>query len=174
MASPVPSILDAVVRLRLAIRQTRDAELREELRQIEVGLRRELPAGIQKGLAGQLLGVSVTALDRWVDRGRLPAVAYPHSSRLAVETGALLDLAVQVETLKREGVKRGLLARAFQELRWPDRGGRLVYSSELAALPRPNQSYDELRYEYERTTPEERVLQLAALHRSLNRLAAGS
>jgi hypothetical protein len=169
MPAPNAELLTATVRLRLAIQQTRDPSLRDELRQVEVGLRRHLPTGIQKGVAAHLLGVSVTALDRWIRR--LPAVAHPSSSRLAVETGPLLDLAVQVETLKRSGVKRGLLARAFTQLGWPERGKRLVYRADVACLPRPNQSYDELRHEFEETTPEERLLQLNALHRSMNSLA---
>jgi hypothetical protein len=43
--------------------------------------------------------------------------------------------------------------------------------TDVARLPRPNVSRDELRRQFEETTPQGRVLQVAALHRSLNTLA---
>jgi len=165
-------LLEPIVRLRLAIRRTRDPALRDELRQVEVGLRRQLPAAVPKRVAAGLLGVSVTALDRWVDRGRLPVVATAGTTRLAIETGPLLELAVAVHDLARSGVTRGVLARALDALGRRDRGERDVVRADVARLPRPNQSRDQLRRQFEETTPEERVLQTAALHRSLNALAA--
>lgn len=168
------SLLQPIVRLRLAIVQTRDPDLRDELRQIETGLRGLVGSSVAKRPAAGLLGVSVTALDRWIDRGRIPVVGRPDSSRLSVETSALLELAVQVETLRRQGVNRGRLAKAFERLGWNDHPeGRQVLRADVAALPRPNAPARELRRDFQRTTPEERVLQLGALHRSLNVLLAG-
>jgi hypothetical protein len=168
------SLLDAIVRLRLAIAQTRDAALREELREVETGLRRRVGPWVAKREAARLLGVSVTALDRWIDRGRLPVVARPASSRLAVETTPLLELAVEAERLRRQGVTRGRLAKALARLGWhDDPEGRQVVRADVAALPRPNVPAPELRRQFEKTTPEERVLQLAALNRSLNVVLQG-
>lgn len=159
----------------MAVQQTRDPALRDELRQAEVALRRQLPASVPKRVAAAFLGVSVTALDRWIDRGRLPVVASARGSqRLAIETGPLLELATKVEGLRRSGVKRGLLAEAMTELGWRDRGQRLILRADIACLPRPNLSRDELRQQFEETTPEERVLQMAALHRSMNTLSHGA
>jgi hypothetical protein len=162
-------LLEPVVRLRLAIQQTRDPALRDELRGIEVALRRQLGPAVAKRAAARLLGVSVTALDRWVDRGALPAVASARGSkRLAVETGPLLDLATTVRRLRRAGRTHAVLSQAVRALGWKERGQRLVYRSDVARLPRPNVSMDELQRQFAETTPEERVLQMVALNRSLN------
>jgi hypothetical protein len=164
-------LLRAAVRLRLALQDTRDAQLRRELRDIEVSLRGELGPSVPKRAAARVLGVSVTALDRWIDRGVLPAVSSRGVKRLGVETRPLLELATAVERLRRGGQSRGVIARAVRELGWRDRGRRLVYGSEVARLPRPNVPFDELRQQFEETTPRDRVLQLAALHRSLSTIA---
>jgi hypothetical protein len=115
----------------------------------------------------------VTALDRWIDRGRVPVVASSRSAgRLAVETGPLLELATLVWRLRRAGRRGGVLSAALRELGWRDRGHRLVFGSDVARLPRPNVSLDELQQQYRESTPEERVLQVAALNRAANALFA--
>jgi hypothetical protein len=165
--------LEPIVRLRLALQQTRDPALRDELRQIEVTLRRQLGPSIPKRAAARLLGVSVTALDRWIDRGYLPAVAPASGSRrLGVETTPLIELATRVSVLRRSGQTRGLLSQAVKDLGWSERGHRLVFRFDVASLPRPNVTFDELRRQFEETTPEGRVLQLAALNRSMSVLAS--
>ena len=175
MGIPAEAVLEPIVSLRLAIQQTRDPALRADLRTAEVALRRAVGPRVPKRAAARLLATSVTALDRWVDRGCLPVVASPHGgTRLSVESGPLLDLATRVRLLRRSGRSRGLLAQAIRELGWPDRGGRLVLSFEVARLPRPNVSLDDLQRQFAETTPGERVLQLAALNRSLNALARGA
>ena len=172
---PVAALLEPIVRLRQAIQETRDPQLREALRGIEVSLRRQLGPSVPKRAAARLLGVSVTALDRWVDRGVLPVVASAGGSkRLGVETSPLLELATSVHRLRRDGRSRGVLAEAVRKLGWRDRGHRLVLSLDVARLPRPNVPLDELRQQFEETTPEQRVLQLAALNRSMNALAQGA
>jgi hypothetical protein len=166
------SLLEPIVGLRLAIQRTRDPALRADLRDVEVALRRQLGPSVPKRVAAGLLGISVTALDRWIDRGRLPVVAPANGSRrLGVETLPLLELATSVATLRRSGRRRGLVSRALDELGRRDRGERLVVRADVARLPRPNVSLDELQQQFRQTTPEGRVLQLAALNDSLNRLA---
>jgi hypothetical protein len=168
------ALLEATLRLRLAIQRTRDPGLRDELREIEVALRRQLGPAVPKRSAARLLGVSVTALDRWIDRGCVPVVASAGSSRrLAVETVPLLELATSVRRLRRAGRTHALLSEALRDLGWKDRGRRLVLRFDVACLPRPNVSLDELQRQFQETTPEERVLQMAALHRSLNTLVQG-
>lgn len=168
------SLLEPIVRLRLLVQETRDPASREELRAIEAQLREQIGPAVPKRAAARLLGVSVTGLDRWIDRGCVPVVAGSRSAkRLAVETGPLLDLATRVWRLRRAGRRRGVLAAAVRDLGWRDRGHRLVFGSDVARLPRPNVSLDELQLQFRESTPEERVLQMAALNRSLNTLAAG-
>lgn len=169
------ALLEPIVRIRLLLEQVRDPAVREELRTVEVRLRRQLGASVPKQTAAQLLGVSVTALDRWIDRGCIPVVARNRgTSRLGVETEPLLALATAVWRLRREGLERGLLSAALRELGWRARGRRLVFWSDVARLPRPNVSLDELQLQYRESTPEERVRQLAALNRSTNELLAGA
>jgi hypothetical protein len=116
----------------------------------------------------------VAALEKWIARGRLPVVATHGSSRRTVETRALLELAEQVETLRQEGLDRGLLAEAFRRLGWPDDpDGEQVVREEIARLPRPNVSVQQLRADYERIPPAARMAHLTELHRSLNALAQG-
>lgn len=171
---PLDAVLEPIVTLRLAIQQTRDPALRAELRATEVALRRAVGPRVPKRVAARLLATSVTALDRWVDRGCLPVVTSPRGgNRLAIESGPLLDLATRVRLLRRSGRSRGLLSQAIRELGWKDRGRRLVMSFAVARLPRANVSLDELERQFAETTPEERVMQLAALHRSLNGLVEG-
>ena len=59
----------------------------------------------------------------------------------------------------------------MDELGWRERGRRDVLRADVACLPRPNVSREELRQQFEETTPEERVLHMDALHRSMNVLA---
>lgn len=161
-------LIRVIVELRLTLKATREPETARRLRRAETELRQLLGPSVPKAKAARILGVSPTALDRWIDRGRLPVVASASSPRLAIETRPLLDLAETVERLRRKGVERGRLARAFELLGWPDNPrGRHVVREQIAALPRSNVSVLRLRKEYERTTPEERVLKLAALNRSM-------
>jgi hypothetical protein len=167
-------VLAAVVDLRLLAKQTREPDTRATLRRLERSLRGLLGPGLPKRPAAAHLGVSVTALDKWIARGRLPVVAKGRSSRRTVETGPFLELAEHVEELRRAGRERGLLAEAFSRLGWPDDpDGEQVVPEELARLPRPNVSVRQLRADYERIRPEARVVELTHLHRSLNAVAQG-
>ena len=167
-------LLSAIVEMRLLARQTREQETRAGLRRLEWRLRSLLEAGVPKRQAARRLGVSVAALDKWIRRGRVPVVAQEGSSRRTLETRAFLELAEQVELLRREGLDRGLLAEAFRRLGWPDDPeGEQLLREEVARLPRPNVSVQQLRADYERIPREARVVELTQLHRSLNALAQG-
>jgi hypothetical protein len=166
-------LLAAIVELRLLVRETREPETRASLRRLEWRLRPLLAAGVPKGRAAAQLGVTVPALDKWIARGRLPVVSRKGSTRRTVETRALLELAVQVEELRRAGLERGVLAEAFRRLDWPDDpDGEQVVREEIARLPRPNVSVRQLRADYE-APAEARIARLTQLHRSLNALAQG-
>lgn len=161
-------LIEPIVRLRLAIPRARDSALVNELRATETLLRRALGPRVPKRVAARVLGTSVTALDRWLDRGYLPLVATSRDAgRLAVETTPLLDLAVKARQLRASGRSRGVLAQALRELGWRDRGRRVVIGVDLAALPRPNVSADALAGDFKMTTPHERICQLFALNRTL-------
>lgn len=161
-----------VVELRRALRETRERSVRERLRKVERDLRDLLGSSVPKKPAAGALGVSVTALDKWIDRGVLPVVARRDSSRLEVETAALLDLLDQVTVLRTQGVTRGVLASAVKRLGWrDDPEGRQTLSEAVAVLPRPNMSARDLRDQFDRSTPEERVGEAARLSAALTWLA---
>lgn len=114
-----------------------------------------------------MLGISVTALDRWVDRGILPVVVRPGSSRHELESRRFLELADQAYRMAADGVAMGgRIAPAVKRLGWsPAQQGRRVLRIDVAALPRPNVSEQELRANFCATTPEERVREAAELSR---------
>lgn len=122
-------------------------ELRR-LERLQRDLRRELGFTIPKTRAAAVLGVSVNALDRWIAAGRLPTVRKPGSTRAEVDADALVELAVEVDRLREEGVERGVLAAAF---------GRLAAEGKPARRPYPNMPARELRADYLQSTPLERL-----------------
>ena len=167
-------LIAGILQLRTAIRDTRVPQTRATLREIETTLRKLLGPSVPKRVAAEGLGISVTALERWLARGRLPLVRKGGSTRLEVEARPFLDLAERVAALRRQGRKRPLAA-AFDLLGWTDDPeGPYVLSHDVARLPRPNAPVRELREQYESTTPEERLRQVAALSRSLTRLTGKS
>lgn len=160
-------LVTSIVQLREAIVQTRDRSLRAALREIEVRLRTVLGPTIPKKKAAAALGISVTALDRWVDRGYLPVVERPGSSRHELEARPFLELAGQVYRMRVDGVvAHAPVAPAVKRLGWrPSPGGKRVLRLDVAALPRPNISEQELVANFRATTPAERVREAAELSR---------
>jgi hypothetical protein len=167
MRIPTGDLVSSILQLRAAIRKTREPGTRAALRSIETDLRKLLGPSVSKRVAARALGVSPTALERWLGRGRLPLVRKNGSTRLELETGPFLDLAERVAALRSQGRRRPLSA-AFASLGWSDDpDGPQILSEAVARLPRPNVSARELRERFRTTTPEERVRQAAALCRSL-------
>ena len=166
----------SIVQLRHAIVKTRDRATRSALREVEVRLRQALGPTIPKKKAATVLGISVTALDRWVDRGFLPVVERPGSSRHELESRRFLELADQVHRLELDGVvTRGRVAPAVKRLGWgPTGAGRRVLRLDVAALPRPNISEQELLAGFRATTPEQRVREAAELSRLLVPVVQGA
>jgi hypothetical protein len=68
-------------------------------------LERELGETVSRRLAARLLGVSHTALDRWIKAGDLPIV-YSSKGRAEVPVPALLDLYDAVESDREDGPRR--------------------------------------------------------------------
>lgn len=159
----VERAVEHVVALRVAGAAVASPRERQRLKRVARELRREIGAGVPKTRAAAVLGVSVTALDKWIARGRLPVVRRPGSSRHEIETGALLDLAEEVTRLREAGRARGLLAAAFE---------RLASRGRLHEDLRPNQSARELREHYLSTSPSERLREVADLSSAQTALAA--
>lgn len=159
----VERAVEHVVALRCILPSVGSPLERQRLKRVERELRREIGAGVPKTRAAAVLGVSVTALDKWIARGRLPATRLPGSSREAIDADALFDLAEEVTRLREAGRTRGLLAGAFE---------RLAEKGRPRPKLRPNQSARELREHYLGTTPGDRLREVAELSRVLTRLAA--
>lgn len=158
--------------LRLAARGSRSLERRERLSIGERRLRGALGPSVPKQAAARALGVSLTGLDRWIDRGLVPVVRNAGSSRLRPETGPLLELLVEIERLREHGRSGRLVSAALRSLgRRPIRDGRWIVSSELARLPRPNVPAWELRASATSTTPLDRLDAVAELSEALTGLA---
>lgn len=138
-----------LVALRRIAPAVSDPDASRRLARLARDLRRELGFSIPKTRAAAILGVSVNALDRWIAAGRLPVIRRPDSARAEIDADALVEVAVEVERLRDEGVERGVLAAAF---------ARLEAAGKSLGRPRPNMPARELRAEFLRTKPEERLV----------------
>jgi hypothetical protein len=83
-------------------RVEREIPPNRDLVAVRTALEAELGETVSRRLAARLLGVSHTALDRWVDAGDIPLVFAPTGQR-AVPVDALLDLRESVAEERRVG-----------------------------------------------------------------------
>lgn len=81
-------LFENIARLRRAARQVPDSR---DIALVRVSLERELGETVSRRLAARVLGVSHTALDRWINAGDLPLI-YSAKGRVEVPVPALLDL----------------------------------------------------------------------------------
>jgi hypothetical protein len=75
---------------------------------VRVALERELGETVSRRLAARVLGVSHTALDRWIKAGDLPVV-YSPKGRFEVPVAGLLDLREAVEAERADHPRRYVL-----------------------------------------------------------------
>jgi DNA-binding transcriptional MerR regulator len=161
-ASSLERALDAAADVRLSARAVVDPDAMRRLRRVERLLRREIGASVPKRRAASLLGISVTALDRWVASGALPVVRRP-GGRQEVEAAALLELLTEVRRLREEeGRSHAVVAEALRRLR--ERG------LPRASL-RPNAPAAEIRRAYLASEPLDRLREAAELSRAATTLA---
>jgi hypothetical protein len=161
-AERIERAADLAAEIRLAVADVRDERAALRLQRAERLARRELGASVPKRRAATLLRISVTALDRWIAAGRIPAVRRP-GGREEVEAEALVELLAEVRRLREdEGATRGVVAAAL---------GRLAERGLPAARLRPNVPPAELRSSYLASTPVERLRQTAELSYAATALA---
>jgi len=120
-------LFENIARLRRAGRLTPG---NRDIAVVRVALERQLGETVSRRLAARALGVSHTALDRWVKAGDLPLV-YSPDGRVEVPVPALLDLYEAVQAEGAEGSRRFVLAptmarrrRAAQSLHIEEPGVR--------------------------------------------------
>lgn len=105
-------LLENIVRLR---RAERELPPNREIAAVRASLEEELGETVSLRLAASLLGVSHTALRRWIEAGDLPTV-FDTGSRQRVPVGALLELHDKVDAA-RKGGRRHSLEPAMTEAR---------------------------------------------------------
>lgn len=116
-AERIATAADQVIELRRAAGAMLEPGQRKRVERVAEQLRAEIGESIPKARAASLLGVSVTSLEKWIARDKLPTVPRPGSPRKAeVETDTLLELAEEVRRLRESGERRALLAQAFARL----------------------------------------------------------
>lgn len=100
-------LFENIVRLRRAGQKLSSDH---DIAAVRVALERELGETVSRRLAARVLGVSHTALDRWINGGDLPVV-YSSKGRMEVPVPALLSLYEIVEAERAdEGPRRYVLA----------------------------------------------------------------
>lgn len=118
-------LFENIVRLR---RAGRDLPGNRDISAVRVALERELGETVSRRLAARLLGVSHTALERWIKTGDVPVV-YSSVGRLEVPVPALIDLYESVEADRANGHRRYALTPTMTRRRDAARRLRLGHRS---------------------------------------------
>lgn len=115
MASVAESsrLVDGIVRLR---RVERIPGAAEDVAPVRRDLEFRLGPTLSRSRAAHILGVSQTALDRWILAGEIPAVPMPNGRR-EVPRQVVIELLESIEELRRAGRQRRPLAAALRERR---------------------------------------------------------
>ena len=106
-------LVNNVIRLKRAERVCPGSE---EILAVRRDLERAAGATVRRAMAARLLGVSQTALDRWIAQGDIPSVLTPESRR-EVPLHALVDLVEAVDERKRTTDDRHPLASILRQRR---------------------------------------------------------
>jgi hypothetical protein len=106
-------LFEGILRLRRAGRATPSDT---DISAARSALERELGPTVSRRMAASVLGVSHTALARWVAAGDLPVVFTP-AGRLEVPVPALLDLRESVDADRAAGLRRYPLAPTMRRRR---------------------------------------------------------
>jgi chorismate mutase len=115
MASVAESdrLIDGIVRLRRAERIPGAAA---EVAPVRRDLESRLGPTLSRSRAAHVLGVSQTALDRWVAVGEIPVVLMPNGRR-EVPRAVVIELLESIEELRQAGKERHPLAAALARRR---------------------------------------------------------
>jgi hypothetical protein len=102
-----------LVRLRRAERGSRETK---DIAAVRADLERALGPTVPRAVAARALGISQTALDRWIAHGDIPAVVTPVGRR-EVPLRPLIELVVTVDERKHDTDDRHPLASILRERR---------------------------------------------------------
>ncbi len=126
-------LVDGVVRLRRAERIPGAAE---DVRPVRRELEARLGSTLTRSRAARILGVSQTALDRWVEAGQVPVVVTPRGRR-EVPRQFVVELREAIDGLLAEGRHRHLLGAALAARREAAAGVGGEASSSASSRPAP-------------------------------------
>lgn len=162
-------LVDNIVRLRRAEQLPRAAE---DVAPVRRQLESQLGPTLSRSRASRILGVSQTALDRWVGAGQLPVVITPKGRR-EVPRQVVIELRESIDRLTSEGTTRHPLAMALSERReGVARDGPLSGEPDRGPLPRGHETADRRALAYHRAIADhldERMV--TAAREQLDRLA---
>jgi hypothetical protein len=103
-------LVENIVRLR---RAERVRAVADDVAAVRGDLEAELGPTVSRSRAARLLGVSQTALDRWVASGDVPTVITPNG-RIEVPRQFVIEMAELIDDLRRKGEDRHVLAAALR------------------------------------------------------------
>jgi excisionase family DNA binding protein len=103
-----PTTVNQILRLRRA-EQFADDEFRDDLRDVREFLENIVGPTVSRAEAARMLGISQTALDRWVRKGEISAVVTPRGRR-EIPLAELTGLLEEVDAVRHRGGKRPLAA----------------------------------------------------------------
>lgn len=129
MASVADSkqLVDHILRLR---RAERIPAVAAEISPVRGDLESQLGSTLTRSRTARILGVSQTALDRWISSGEIPTVITPRG-RVEVPRQFLVEIAELIDELKRSGELRHPLAAALRRRREDaERVGRSLRSQD--------------------------------------------
>jgi len=145
MASIAESLklVDGIVRLR---RAERVGEVARDVAPVRRDLESRLGSTLSRSRAARILGVSQTALDRWVAVRQIPVVLTPQGRR-EVPRQFVVELRESIDELMRKGIHRHVLAAALSERRNAAEalGGKQVGSGRRLPAPARGHGTAELR-----------------------------
>lgn len=107
------TLVDDIVRLRRAERMPAIAD---EISKVRAGLESRLGPTLSRSRASRILGVSQTALDRWVSLGEIPTLLTPNG-RLEIPLQFVVEMAELIARLTQQGTDRRLLSAALKRRR---------------------------------------------------------
>ena len=125
------SLVDSIVRLR---RAERLPEAASDVAPVRRRLESQLGQALSRSRASRILGVSQTALDRWVDAGQIPVVITPRG-RHEVPSQVVIELRESIDRLKSKGTTQRPLAAALAQRR--DAADKARFADGVVGRGRP-------------------------------------
>jgi hypothetical protein len=148
--SETVGLVDGIVRLR---RAERVPEVTDDVAPVRRALEREVGPTFSRARAARVLGVSQTALDRWIDNGQVPVVIGP-AGRKEVPRQVVIELREAIDRLRGRGITRHQLAAALAQRRDASAGSLTLTTAGAAAVPRGHDTADRRSLAYHRAVAD--------------------